>query len=106
MSEPHKNLHNVVLVKHLTSGNGPYLFSVPNGRKLKEGQPVIVDTRKGIATDGVCVTDSFMVDDTSLNAMVLLSGAKLPLRRVLGERQTVIWEEKHSEPEIAENKSE
>lgn len=101
-----KKLHNVVIVKHQLSGNRLYLFAVPEGRNLRREQTVIVDTRKGIATDGVCVTDSFMVDDTSLNAMVLLSGAKLPLRRVLGERQTVIWEEKHSEPEIAENKSE
>lgn len=101
-----KKLHNVVLVKHQLSGNGPYLFTVPDGRNLKREQTVIVDTRKGIATDGVCVTDSFIIDDTSLNVMVLLSGAKLPLRRVLGERQTVIWEEKHSEPEVAENKSE
>lgn len=101
-----KKLHNVVLVKHQLSGNGPYLFAVPNGRKLKEGQPVIVDTRKGIATDGVCVTDSFSADDDSLNAMVLLSGAKLPLRRVLGEHQVIIWEEEKDEPEVAENKSE
>ena len=101
-----KKLHNVVLVKHQLSGNGPYLFAVPNGRKLKEGQPIIVDTRKGIATDGVCVTDSFSADDDSLNAMVLLSGAKLPLRRVLGEHQVIIWEEEKDEPEVAENKSE
>lgn len=101
-----RKLHNVVLVTHNTSGKGPYLFAVPDGRKLKKDQTVIVDTRKGIATDGVCVTDSFMADDTMLNAMVLLSGGKLPLRRVLGERQTVIWEDKNSEPEVAENKSE
>lgn len=98
-----KTLHNVVIVKHQLSGNRLYLFAVPEGRNLRREQTVIVE---GIATDGVCVTDSFMANDTSLNAMVLLSGAKLPLRRVLGERQTVIWEEKHSEPEIAENKSE
>lgn len=101
-----KKLHNVVLVKHQLSGNGPYLFAVPDGRNLKREQTVIVDTRKGIATDGVCVTDSFITDDTSLNAMVLLSGAKLPLRRVLGEHQVIIWEEKKDEPEVAENKSE
>ena len=101
-----KVLHNVVLVKHLTSGNGPYLFSVPNGLKLKEGQPVIVDTRKGIATDGVCVADSFMADDTVLNTLVLLGCAKLPLRRVLGEHQVIIWEEEKDETEVAENKSE
>lgn len=101
-----KKLHNVVLVKHQLSGSGPYLFAVPNGRKLKEGQPVIVDTRKGIATDGVCAADSFMADDTVLNALVLLSGARLPLRRVLGEHQVVIWEEEKDEPEVAENKSE
>ena len=101
-----KKLHNVVLVKHQLRGNGPYLFAVPNGRKLKEGQPVIVDTRKGIATDGVCVADSFMADDIVLNALVLLSGAKLPLRRVLGEHQVIIWEEEKDEPEVAENKSE
>ena len=101
-----KKLHNVVLVKYRLSGNGPYLFAVPDGRNLKREQTVIVERREGIATDGVCVTDSFRTDDTSLNAMVLLSGAKLPPRRVLGERQTVIWEEKHSEQEIAENKSE
>lgn len=106
MDEPRKDLHNVVLVKHQATGNGPYLFAVPDGRKLKECQTVLVDTRKGIATDGVCVTDSFMADDTALNAMVLLSGAKLPLRRVLGERKVIIWEENHSEPEIAENKPE
>lgn len=101
-----KKLHNVVLVKHQLSGNGPYLFAVPDGRNLKREQTVIVDTRKGIATDGVCVTDSFMADDTSLNAMVLLSGAKLPLRRVLGEHQVIIWEEEKNEPEVAENQSE
>ena len=101
-----KKLHNVVLVKHQLSGNGPYLFVVPDGRNLKREQTVIVEMRKGIAIDGVCVTDSFLADDDSLNAMVILSGAKLPPRRVLGERQTVIWEEKHSEPEVAENKSE
>lgn len=101
-----KKLHNVVLVKHQLSGNGPYLFAVPDGRNLKREQTVIVDTRKGIATDGVCVTDSFITDDTSLNAMVLLSGAKLPLRRVLGEHQVIIWEEEKDEPEVAENKSE
>lgn len=101
-----KKLHNVVLVKHQLSGNGPYLFAVPDGRNLKREQTVIVEMRKGIAIDGVCVTDSFLADDDSLNAMVILSGAKLPPRRVLGERQTVIWEEKHSEPEVAENKPE
>ena len=101
-----KKLHNVVLVKHQLSGNGPYLFAVPDGRNLKREQAVIVDTRKGIATDGVCVTDSFITDDTSLNAMVLLSGAKLPLRRVLGEHQVIIWEEEKDEPEVAENQSE
>lgn len=101
-----KKLHNVVLVKHQLSGNGPYLFAVPDGRNLKREQTVIVDTRKGIATDGVCVTDSFITDDTSLNAMVLLSGAKLPLRRVLGEHQVIIWEEEKDETEVAENKSE
>ena len=94
-----KKLHNVVLVKHQLSGNGPYLFAVPDGRNLKREQTVIVEMRKGIAIDGVCVTDSFSADDDSLNAMVILSGAKLPPRRVLGERQTVIWEEKHSEAE-------
>lgn len=101
-----KKLHNVVLVKHQLSGNGPYLFAVPDGRNLKREQTVIVDTRKGIATDGVCVTDSFSADDDSLNAMVLLSGAKLPLRRVLGEHQVIIWEEEKNEPEVAENQSE
>lgn len=101
-----KKLHNVVLVKHQLSGNGPYLFAVPEGRNLKREQTVIVDTRKGIATDGVCVADSFMADDTVLNALVLLSGAKLPLRRVLGEHQVIIWEEEKGEPEVAENKSE
>lgn len=101
-----KKLHNVVLVRHHMTGNGPYIFAVPDGRELKKDQAVIVDTRKGIATDGECATDSFTVDDTVLNALVLLSGAKLPLRRVLGERQTIIWEEKHSEPEVAENKPE
>lgn len=106
MSEPHKKLHNVVLAKYQLSGNGPYLFAVPDGRNLKREQTVIVEMREGIATDGVCVTDSFRTDDTSLNAMVILSGAKRPPRRVLGERQAVIWEEKHSEPEVAENKPE
>lgn len=101
-----KKLHNVVLAKYQLSGNGPYLFAVPDGRNLKREQVIIVEMREGIATDGVCVTDSFITDDTSLNAMVLLSGAKLPPRRVLGERQAIIWEEEKDEPEVAENKSE
>lgn len=99
-----KKLHNVVLVKHRSNGNRLYLFAVPDGRNLKREQTVIVDTHKGIATDGVCATDSFITDDTSLNALVLLSGANLPLCRILGEHQVIIWEEEKDEPEVAEDK--
>lgn len=91
---------NVVLVRHMKDpGLKQYLFALPNGKALKKDDRVIVETCKGVQKDGICTSDSFAVGETALAVVSALTGATLPLRRVLGVLHPEMWEgeETHAE---------
>lgn len=73
---------NVVLIKHHCS-RSTYLFQVPQGVVLKDGDEVIVETRNG-EVGGICVCDSFELDGSPLNAVGTACGASFPLKSVVG----------------------
>ena len=78
-------LFNVVFVKH-DSCEKTFLFSVPESVRLKAGEEVICDTIKGSNT-GVCVTNNFWV--SSQNDLAAVTGAYLPLKKVVGRIKKV-----------------
>ena len=75
-------MKKIVIIKHF-GDNGHYLFSVPDGINLIESETVLVKTKRG-ERDGVCVCDSFYVDDSPLRALMAKYGAKEPLAPVIG----------------------
>ena len=74
---------NIVFIKH-TGCNQTYLFEVPAYITLKKGEEVMVQTRNG-ETSGVCTCDSFELDGSPLVAVGNASGAKFPLKPVVGK---------------------
>lgn len=81
---------HVVIIKHGTS-NEQYIFSVPEGKTLKEGDCVLVKNTRG-ETAGVCVCDSFEIASSPLNAIMKRYGAKHPLAPVIGAMTLERWE--------------
>jgi len=75
-------MNNLVFIKHMGDARH-YLFEVPMDRKLKKGDKVFCDTMYG-RRFGECVTDSFYVDDTSRECIVIGCGAYEPLKSVVG----------------------
>lgn len=73
---------NVAVITH--TGYDKYLFEVPAGIKLSEGDPVLVRSCKG-ESNGKCLYDSFEIDGVALEALVAAMGAKLPLAPVIGQ---------------------
>ncbi len=67
-------------------GAEKFLFEVPKGYSLKEGDNVMCDTIKG-RTPGVCICNSVEADDDSLEAIIALTSAYKPLKKVLGVYQ-------------------
>jgi len=74
---------NIVFVKH-TGNSQTYLFEVPADVTLKEGEEVMVQTRKG-ESSGVCICDSFELEGSPLTAVAKINGAKFPLQPVIGK---------------------
>lgn len=74
---------NIVFIKH-TGCHQIYLFEVPANITLKDGEEVMVKTING-ETGGVCVCDSFELDGSPLMAVAKVSGAKFPLKPVVGK---------------------
>lgn len=72
---------NIVFIRH--SDNRSYLFEVPEGIKLKEGDRVMVRNRRG-EVDGICTCDSFELEGSPLNAVATATGATFPLKPVVG----------------------
>ncbi len=72
----------VVFVKH-TNGAQAFLFEAPAGISLKEGEEVVVQT-KSAETIGRCVCDSFELGGKALQAVAKVTGAKMPLKPVVG----------------------
>ena len=64
-------------------GTGRYLFSLPDNVTLKEGDRVKCDTKRGI-TDGITFADSAWVDENVSQLLGKLTGAKFPLKPVVG----------------------
>ena len=81
---------NVVLIEHAQSGRW-YLFAVPVGVKLKKNDSVICETKKG-ESEGVCVTDSFEANDTCVEALEMLTGARVPLAPIVGKYEKIYFE--------------
>lgn len=75
---------NIAVIKH--NPQGPvihkYLFSVPEGVKLKAGDTVMCQTRHGEAF-GWLVYDSFEVEGTALDALLNAYGAGI-LQPIIG----------------------
>lgn len=83
---------NVVLVKHLSCGQY-FLFEVPQDKKLKACDRVLVNTRRGV-NDAICVCDSFETDESNLKQLVYLVGASLPLQKVVAKYEKLdLWED-------------
>lgn len=75
-------MNNLVFIKHM-GDKKHYLFEVPMAIKLKKGDKVFCDTMYA-RQFGECVTDSFYVDDTSRECIVIGCGAYEPLKSVVG----------------------
>lgn len=73
---------NVVFIVH-NNQSGPYLFEVPAGVKLGDGETVMVETIYGEAC-GVCVCESFELDGGPLETVGRICRASFPLKRVIG----------------------
>jgi hypothetical protein len=70
----------------INQSGGKYLFEVPESITLKEGEKVKCDTRRGV-TEGVCYADSVIVDEPIAMLIGKLTGAKFPLKKVVGKME-------------------
>lgn len=87
---------NIVLV----SQNGQkYLFTVPKGITLKNGDRVLCNTMRG-EQDGICATDSFEVDEHALKQIADLVGAYFPLKAVVGKAGFVRFDKPKTEDKL------
>lgn len=72
----------VVVVRH---ANGmKCLFEIPDGVFLEVGDEVLCDTRKG-ETKATCITHSLTCGKYGFDALVTLTGATLPLKKIIGK---------------------
>lgn len=62
-----------------------YLFQAPAWSRLKYGDRVIVDTRHGKSRATVQTAITMEQGSEPFKGMVLIAGATLPLRKVLGK---------------------
>ena len=78
-----RDAKRIVIVQH-EGKNARYLFEVPDGVHLAPGDTVVCDTCKGEA-NAVCVTHSIVCGENAFEAFVKLTGATLPLRKIVGK---------------------
>ena len=81
---------NIVIIKHF-GDNAHYMFSVPDDKQLREKDIVLVRNKRGEQA-GVCVCDSFFVDESPLKALIARYGAKQPLSPVIGMFGLIKWD--------------
>ena len=74
---------NIVIVKHFETPK-KYLFQVPSGNIVKNGDIVKVDTASGKRL-AVCLCDAFTVEEDFYEEMLESFGAQDPLRYVTGK---------------------
>ena len=87
-------MQNIAIIKQ---GTGRYLFSIPDNVSLKEGDRVKCDTRRGI-TDGIAFADSAWVDENVSQLIGKLTGAKFPLKSVVGKLEYQPFEKPQDKP--------
>lgn len=76
-------LHNIVQVVHLNEwGSKRYTFNVPGDVELQKGDLVLCETKHGNPSVARCVTDSMLVSDKILDA--IMSGEKV-ISKVIGK---------------------
>ena len=94
MNENKKSaIKNLVIVKHENSG-AKYVFLVPDGRELKAGDYVVVDTKHGKALV-ICLCDSFtinMSDTDKTKSIFSAFGVDKPTAYVIGKFNCEWWE--------------
>lgn len=73
---------NIAVIKHQPNASVHYLFSVPDGVKLKAGDLVMCQTSRGEAY-GWLAYDSFEVEGAALEALCRAHGAK-HLKPIIG----------------------
>ena len=93
-------MQNIAIIKQ---GTGRYLFSLPDNVSLKEGDRVKCSTKRGI-TDGIAFADSAWVDENVSQLIGKLTGAKFPLKPVVGKMEYQPFEKPEDKP--AEDKQE
>ena len=76
-------LNNVVYVNHYRD-EMDYLFSVPAGVRIRKGDMLLCQTRKGEQL-GTAACDSFQVADDALEIIARHNTARLPLSPVVGK---------------------
>lgn len=82
-------LHNIVQVVHLNEwGSKRYTFNVPDDVKLQKGDLVLCETKHGNPSVARCVTDSMLVSDKILDA--IMSGEKV-ISKVIGKYELDDW---------------
>lgn len=82
---------NIVILKH-DNDSRQLLFGVPDGKVLKQGEKVLVKTRKSLA-DAICACDSFEASENVVAAMQQTFGGKFPLAMVVGKYNLEKWDE-------------
>ena len=87
-------MQNIAIIRQ---GTGRYLFSLPDNVTLKEGDRVKCSTRRGI-TDGVAFADSAWVDENVSQLIGKLTGAKFPLKPVVGKLEYLPFEKPEDKP--------
>lgn len=83
---------NIAVIKHQPNAGVHYLFSVPEGVKLKAGDLVMCQTSRGEAY-GWLAYDSFEVEGAALEALCRAHGAKT-LKPIVGVYELASFEEK------------
>lgn len=78
-----KEFYFLVFCKHSENGKA-FLFDLDRAISLRDGDKVLVDTRKG-ESQALVVGDSFCVDSRALKSIAAAMGATLPLRKVIGK---------------------
>lgn len=87
-------MQNIAIIQQ---GTGRYLFSVPENVTLREGDRVKCSTRRGI-TDGIAFADSAWVDENVSQLIGKLTGAKFPLKSVVGKMEYQPFEKPQDKP--------
>lgn len=79
---------NIVLIKH-SGNNRSFMYYVPGGHQVKQNDVVLVRNRHGEA-QGICICDSFNIEEGPLQALKETFGAK-ELCPVIGKFNVERW---------------